>query len=138
MDEEYSQEPGITMDPQFSQTTMTNGHPLITPERIAELASGYALSLIMEAAIRYNIFDILDDGPRTVQEVRDANGASVRGLTAVMNALAGLGLMLKRPSRPVFPSSREFRFPCKHETRISGGIASPLQSVHSPEMVTAE
>ena len=83
------------MDPQFSQTTMTNGHPLITPERIAELASGYALSLIMEAAIRYNIFDILDDGPRTVQEVRDANGASVRGLTAVMNALAGLGLMLK-------------------------------------------
>jgi len=66
-----------------------------TPDRLLQLLWGYAPPLILEAAIRHRIFDVLDNGPRTVEEVEEATGASARGLTAVMNALVGLGLLAK-------------------------------------------
>jgi 3-hydroxy-5-methyl-1-naphthoate 3-O-methyltransferase len=39
------------------------------------------------------VFDALDSGPKTVEEVASATGASPRGLRAVMNALVGLELL---------------------------------------------
>lgn len=69
--------------------------PTITPSRIADLAWSYAGPLIIEAAIRNEVFDTLDSGPKTVEEVHTATGASVRGLTAIMNALCGLELLDK-------------------------------------------
>src|SRR5208283_5636572 len=67
----------------------------ITPERIMQLVWGYAPPLILEAAIRHGVFDVLDSGAKTVEGVEDATGASARGLTALMNALVGLSLLTK-------------------------------------------
>lgn len=67
----------------------------VTPKKIAELAWGYAAPLILEAAIRNKVFDSLDSGPKTIEEVHAATGASTRGLSAVMNALCGLELLDK-------------------------------------------
>jgi ubiquinone/menaquinone biosynthesis C-methylase UbiE len=67
----------------------------VTPERIQQLAWGYAPPLIIEAALHHGVFDLLDGGSKTVEEVAARSGASVRGLRAVMNALAGLGLLTK-------------------------------------------
>jgi precorrin-6B methylase 2 len=61
----------------------------VTPERIMQMAWGYAPPLILEAAIRNKVFDTLDGGPKTVDEVAAATGASTRGLRAIMNALVG-------------------------------------------------
>jgi ubiquinone/menaquinone biosynthesis C-methylase UbiE len=61
----------------------------VTPERIMQMAWGYAPPLILEAAIRNKVFDTLDAGPKTVDEVAAATGASPRGLRAIMNALVG-------------------------------------------------
>ena len=75
---------------------MTNPNPAtLTPERIMQLAWGYAPPLILEAAIRHRIFDVLDAGPKTISELHHATGASERGLTAITNALVGLNLLLK-------------------------------------------
>jgi len=60
-----------------------------------QLVWGYAPPLILEAAIRHGVFDVLDNGAKTVEEVEDATGASARGLTAVMNALVGLEFLTK-------------------------------------------
>jgi ubiquinone/menaquinone biosynthesis C-methylase UbiE len=60
-----------------------------------QFAFGYAPPLMMEAAIRHGVFDTLDLGPKTVEEVARETGASVRGLRAVMNALIGLGLLAR-------------------------------------------
>ena len=65
------------------------------PDRIMQLTWGYAPPLILEAAIRHRVFDVLDNGAKTVEEVEDATGASARGLTALMNALVGLNLLTK-------------------------------------------
>jgi SAM-dependent methyltransferase len=67
----------------------------VTPERIMQFAWGYVPPLVLEAAIRHRVFDVLDDGPKTIQEVHGATGASVRGLTAIMNALVGLQFLAK-------------------------------------------
>ncbi len=62
----------------------------VTPERLMQMAWGYAPPLILESAIRNKVFDTLDAGPKTVDEVAAATGASPRGLRAIMNALVGL------------------------------------------------
>src|SRR5690242_5980995 len=66
-----------------------------TPERIMQFAWGYVPPLILEAAIRHRVFDVLDKGPKTVKEVQKETGASERGLIAIMNALVGLNLLEK-------------------------------------------
>jgi precorrin-6B methylase 2 len=60
-----------------------------------QMAWGYAPPLIIEAAIRNKVFDVLDGGAKTAAEVASATGASVRGLRILMNALTGLELLTK-------------------------------------------
>ncbi len=67
----------------------------MTPERLMQLAWGYAPPLIIEAAVRNGVFDALDGGARTVAELSAETGASERGLTAISDALVGLGLLEK-------------------------------------------
>lgn len=67
----------------------------VTPARIMQMAWGYAPTLILEAAIRNKVFDTLDAGPKSIDDVAAATGASPRGVRAVMNALVGLELLKK-------------------------------------------
>ena len=67
----------------------------VTPERILQLAWGYVPPLLLEAAIRHRIFDLLDEAPKTASTLQKETGASLRGLTAVMNALVGLQFLTK-------------------------------------------
>lgn len=60
-----------------------------------QFAWGYTAPLMIEAAVQHKVFDVLDAGPRSVEQVSEETGASVRGLRAVMDALIGLGLLSK-------------------------------------------
>ena len=73
----------------------TTGKPAVTPERLLQLAWGYAPPLIIEAGVRHGVFDLLGDGPQTAEEVAHLANASPRGMRAIMNALAGLQLLSK-------------------------------------------
>lgn len=75
--------------------TATETPVQVTPERIMQMAWGYVPPLVLEAAIRHRVFDVLDGSPKTVAETAAATGASVRGLTAIMNALVGLNFLGK-------------------------------------------
>lgn len=67
----------------------------VTPERIMQLAWGYAPPLVLEAAIKHRVFDLLDGGDKTVQEIHGETGASIRGLSAIMGVLTGLNFLSK-------------------------------------------
>jgi ubiquinone/menaquinone biosynthesis C-methylase UbiE len=67
----------------------------VTPERIMQFAWGYVPPLVLEAAIRHRIFDLLDSGPKPLSEIQKETGASQRGLSAVMHALVGLNFLTK-------------------------------------------
>jgi SAM-dependent methyltransferase len=81
----------------------------VTPERILQFAWGYAPPLALEAAIRHRVFDVLDEGSKTIEEVVEATGASKRGLSAIMNLLVGLGFLAKADSHyALTPESSAF------------------------------
>lgn len=67
----------------------------VTPERIYQLAWGYAPPLVLEAAIRHRVFDVLDAGPLSLAELTQATGASERGLAAICNFLVGMDFLGK-------------------------------------------
>ncbi len=94
----------------------------VTPERIYQFAFGYAPPLALEAAIRHHVFDVLDSGPKSLQEIRHATGASERGLAASMKVLVGLDFLAKdgKGSYSLTPESAAFLVSSKPE--FQGGL----------------
>ncbi len=94
----------------------------VVPERIFQLASGYAAPFVIEAALKNRIFDFLDEGPQSIQEVHAASGASTRGLTAVMETLAGLGLLCREEDGRFRLSPEASAFLVSNKSTFQGGI----------------
>ena len=69
--------------------------PSITPERIMQFSGGFGPPLVIETALRLDIFDILDDAPKDIRQLVSDTNTSARGLSALLNALVGLGLLTK-------------------------------------------
>ena len=67
----------------------------VTPERILQLAWGYAPPLALEAAIHHRVFDVLDGTSMTLDELATATGASHRGLSAIVNLMVGFEFLHK-------------------------------------------
>ncbi len=74
---------------------MNEAAPSVTPERILQLAWAFAPPLVIEAAVRHRVFDTLAAQPLTLDALARATGASSRGLAAIVNVLAGLGLLAR-------------------------------------------
>jgi ubiquinone/menaquinone biosynthesis C-methylase UbiE len=81
----------------------------VTPERIYQFAFAYAPPLVLEAAIRHHVFDVLDSGPKSIEEMHEATGASRRGLSAIMNFLVGFDFLRKEGEKyALAPESAAF------------------------------
>lgn len=72
-----------------------SSNPAVRPDRIMEMVWGYAPPLILATAVHNKVFDLLDAGPKTVEELAQASGNSARGLRAIMNALVGFQFLAK-------------------------------------------
>jgi len=72
-----------------------SSNPAVRPDRIMAMIWGYAPPLILATAVHNKVFDLLDAGPKTVEELAQASGNSVRGLRAIMNALVGFNFLAK-------------------------------------------
>jgi SAM-dependent methyltransferase len=71
----------------------------VSPQRIMEMAWDFSHPLIVEAAIRNRVFDVLDRGPKTLEQIAKATGAPVRGLRALLNALVGMTYLTRNGNR---------------------------------------
>ena len=82
----------------------------VTPQRLMELSFAYAPPLIISAGVSNKVFDSLENGAKTSEQVAEETGASARALRILMNALVGLNLLKKdrqeniplRPRAPPF------------------------------------
>ncbi len=94
----------------------------VTPQRIYQFAFGYAPPLVLEAAIRHRVFDVLDGGPKSVHEIHRETGASERGLAAILNVLVGLEFLAKdhQGNYSLTPESAAFLVSTKPE--FQGGL----------------
>jgi ubiquinone/menaquinone biosynthesis C-methylase UbiE len=83
--------------------------PPLTPERIMQFAWGYAFPLIIESAIRNGVFDALDGGAQTIEQLRRRTKASPRGLRAILDAMVSVDLIRKAGNRySLTPESSTF------------------------------
>jgi ubiquinone/menaquinone biosynthesis C-methylase UbiE len=82
----------------------------VSPERLMQFGFAYAPPLIIGAAVNCKVFDGLEGGPKTLEQVGHTTGASERGLRAIMNALVGLELLKKdrRGKYSLTPESETF------------------------------
>lgn len=94
----------------------------VTPERIMQFAWGYVPPLVIEAAIRHRIFDLLDAGPKTVSEIHEATGASIRGLSAIMNVLTGLNFLARNAQGVYSLTPESAAFLVSTKPSFQGGI----------------
>ncbi|MFZ0661521.1 MAG: methyltransferase [Acidobacteriaceae bacterium] len=111
-------------------TATTNA---VTPERIMQFAWGYAAPLILEAAINNKVFDTLDSGPQSLEEVHAATGASTRGLSAIMDALCGFNLLDKDQQGRYSLTPESSAFLVSTKPSFMGGIIA-----HSSEQLIAK
>jgi ubiquinone/menaquinone biosynthesis C-methylase UbiE len=64
-----------------------------TPDKIMRFVTGGWATSILGAAARHGVFNCLEDGPATVEQVAKKADISVRGAQAVLDGLTGLGLL---------------------------------------------
>jgi ubiquinone/menaquinone biosynthesis C-methylase UbiE len=72
-----------------------SSNPAVRPDRILEMVWGYAPPIILGTAVQCRVFDLLDAGPKTIDELAKASGNSARGLRSIMNALVGFQFLSK-------------------------------------------
>lgn len=74
-----------------------------------QLAWGYAPTLVIEAAVRHGVFDVLTKGPRTAAQVAARTGASQRGIKGILDVLVSIHLLQRKGDRFVLtPESAAF------------------------------
>ena len=100
----------------------------VTPERIQQFGWGYAPPLLMEAGVRCRVFDVLDSGPKPLDQVVAETGALRRGLRALLNALVGLELLGKNgDAYALTPESAAFLVSGK--PGYMGGMTAPHPAI---------
>lgn len=67
----------------------------VSPDRLMQFTFGFAPPLIIQTALRYGIFDSLDKGAKSLDDLCIETGASPRGLRMVLDVLVGLDLLSK-------------------------------------------
>lgn len=112
----------------------------LTPQRIMQMAWGFAAPFILESAVRFQLFDALDGAPKTADELADAVGGSVRGIRAIANALVGLEFLKKEGDRyALTPESAAFLVTTKlgYQGAFLKHISSQLVPawMHLPQIV---
>ena len=81
----------------------------VTPERIMQMAWGYAPPLVIESALKHGVFDALNKSAKTTAQLAKQARVSERGMTAILNALVGLQLLTRKGNRyALTPESAAF------------------------------
>jgi precorrin-6B methylase 2 len=81
----------------------------VTPQRIMQMAWGFALPLAIQAAVNNYIFDTLTAGNKTLDEIADQAHVAKRGLPFLLNLLVEAGLLAVEGDRyALTPESETF------------------------------
>src|SRR6202789_3458110 len=116
-----------------TERMMSTTAAAVTPERIMQFAWSYVPPLVLEAAIRHRVFDVLDAGPKTLKETAAATGASERGLRSIMNVLVGLNFLAKTDGQRYTLTPESETFLVSTKPGFQGGILRHASSQLIPK-----
>jgi hypothetical protein len=94
------------------------------PERLMQLAFGFAPPLFLQTAVELKLFDLIDQAPRSLEELSSETGASLRGLRALLNALVGFEFLSRNDDGRYALTPEAKRFWCGTNRPI-GATSSP-------------
>jgi hypothetical protein len=69
----------------------------VSPQRIMQMAFGYAAPLLIQSAVEHGVFDALDAQPQTADELASARKISPRGTRIMLDGLTALELVARDP-----------------------------------------
>jgi len=99
-----------------------SGTKPLTPERIGQMAWGYAPPLIIGTAIHYKLFDLVDAAPKTAEELAQEAKISPRGTRMICDALVGLDLLQKDAQKRYALTPESATFLVTTKPSFQGGI----------------
>lgn len=100
-----------------------------------QMGWGYALPLIIETAVHERVFDVLDSGPKTVDQVSKETGTPERGLRMIMNALAGVNLLSKDDQQRYSLTEESSAFLVSSKPSFFGGLFKHISSQLLPKWI---
>src|SRR5882724_13514406 len=107
--------------------------PAVTPERLMQFAWGYAVPLLIEAALEQKVFDRLEPGPKTADQLAAESGASPRGLRMIMNALVTMQFLAKDPQGRYTLTPESAAFLVTTKPGFQGGIFKHISTQLLPK-----
>ncbi|MGC1784691.1 MAG: methyltransferase [Acidobacteriaceae bacterium] len=107
----------------------------VTPERLMQLAWGYAPPLAIEAGIRIGIFDALDGKSKTLDEIASATKCSHRGVSTLANLLVGLGFLNKSSDNKYGLTPESEAFLVSASPRFQGGMFKHMSRQLIPKWI---
>lgn len=108
-------------------------HPPVTPDRLMQFVFGYAPTLIIETAIRHRVFDLLDTGAKTIEQLSQATGTSLRGLQILLNALVALEFLAKDTEQAYTLTPESAAFLVSTKPSFQGGLFKHTSSQLLPK-----
>ena len=105
----------------------------VTPQHLLETVWSFLQPLALDAAIQNHVFDVLDAGPKTLEEVSKATGASVRGLAAIMNLLVATQFLVKSPDGRYSLTAESAEFLVSTKPSYHGGFVHQIVSGITPD-----
>jgi hypothetical protein len=111
---------------------MMNRMPPITPERIWTIGWGFARSMILETGINHHVFDHIEGGAHTAEEVAARAKTSLRGTRILLNALTGMELLTKDAEGRYGLAPDTAMFLVRSKRSYIGGMLSTLSTQSYP------
>src|SRR2546430_15240917 len=118
--------------------TMIQEKPVnqVTPQRIMQMAWGYTAPLILEAAIKHKVFDVLDAAGGhglMVEQIAQRTGGSIRGLRMILDALVGLEFLAKDAQQRYMLTPESAAFLVGSKPAFAGGIFRHISTQLMPK-----
>lgn len=88
---------------------------------LLEMSGNYWKSCVLHSAVELDVFSIIDDNEKSAEEISETTDYDLRGLTALLNALSAIELLVKTENRY---SNVDFskKFLCKSSPDYTGYI----------------
>ena len=98
-----------------------------------QFAWAYSVPLMIEAAIQHRVFDALDEGPKSLDDLAKKTATSPRGLRGIANALVSFELLAKDAQGRYSLTPESATFLVTTKPKFQGGIFKHVSSQLIPK-----
>jgi 3-hydroxy-5-methyl-1-naphthoate 3-O-methyltransferase len=122
----------------LSTNTSKETQQQVTPQRIMQMGWSFVLPVAIESAVRNRIFDILDAGPLTLEQICQQTGCSPRGTEALINLLVSIDLLSKSTEDKYELTAESSTFLVSTKPSFQGGIFNHFSKQLMPQFLSLE